>query len=87
MNGRYFCHVTTLFGIVLTDCWTTYSYRVLTYHKQKELEIEGFSQLLTHDLQHKMYVSEQSSRKDHSHLWKGYHPLEMPQLHQKQTYL
>ena len=57
----FFCLITTLFGIVVTDCWKVYSYHLPTNHRHKGLEIEEFARLLTRDLLQNTYPNDRAS--------------------------
>ena len=57
----FFRLVTTLFGIVLTDCWKGYSYHLPMNHRHKGIEIEEFARLLTRDLLHNTYPNDRAS--------------------------
>ena len=57
----FFCLVTTLFGIVITDCWKGYCYHLPTNHRHKGLEIEEYIRLLACDLLHNTYPNDRAS--------------------------
>ena len=58
----YFRLITTLFGIVITDCWKGYSYHLPTNHRHKGLEIKEFARLLTRDLLENLYPNDRASK-------------------------
>ena len=57
----FFRLVTTLFGIVITDCWKGYCYHLPTNHRHKGLEIEEYIRLLACDLLHNTYPNDRAS--------------------------
>ncbi len=50
MEDGYFCIITTLFGMVITDCWKAYKFHLGNCHQHKNISINAFVDLLCHDL-------------------------------------
>jgi len=46
----YFCIITTLFGMEITDCWKAYRFHLGNQHQHKNISIDAFVDLLCHDL-------------------------------------
>ena len=49
-EAGYFRLVTSLFGIVVTDCWKAYLWHLAPQHHHQGIEIVAFARLLTRDL-------------------------------------
>jgi len=46
----FFRIITTLFGMGITDCWKAYKFHLGNRHRHKNISIDGFVDLLCHDL-------------------------------------
>jgi len=49
MEDGYFHIITTLFGMVITDCWKAYKFHLGNQHQHKNISINAFVDLLCHD--------------------------------------
>ena len=49
-HNPYFRLITTLLGMVVTDCWKGYRYSLNSRNPEKEIPIRAFCNLLVHDL-------------------------------------
>jgi hypothetical protein len=53
----YFRLITTLFGIVVTDCWKPYQFHIHSNHRHKGMEIQEFAKILAKDLLENKYTT------------------------------
>ena len=60
-DDGFFCLATTLFGIVVTDCWKGYNYHLPTNHRHKGLEIREYARLLARDLLENNFPNDRAS--------------------------
>lgn len=55
-NG-YFRLVTTMFGIVVTDCWRAYRFHLHSNHRHKGMEVQEFAKILAKDMLDNKYTA------------------------------
>ena len=60
-DDGYFRLVTTLFGIIVTDCWKGYNFHLPVNHRHKGLELEDFARILARDLFENQFSSDRTS--------------------------
>ena len=57
-TNPFFRFITSMIGIVVTDCWKAYKYQLGAHHRHKNVSIMRFADMLVHDLLNRTPFSE-----------------------------
>ena len=56
-HNPYFCLITIKIGVVVTDLWKEYLYRLRNRNKEKILSIRMFMNVLNEDIMENLYLN------------------------------